>query len=109
MSWGHLSSCGEGILSSSGVVVPLTLLLEDPLVMQNRAPLELRRILSVPLELDPVKIHWVTRGSIRVSTGDLVFLYSCGGASSRAAWGSSLLVAISTLAPVELCCAVVRG
>ena len=100
MSWGLLSSCGEGILSSSGVVVPLTLLLEDPLVMQNRAPLELRRILSVPLELDPVKIHWVTRGSIRVSTGDLVVLYRCGGASSRAAWCSSTLGVIRRLAPV---------
>jgi len=51
MSRGLLYSCGEGIMSSSGVGVPLTLSLGDPLVIQNRASLELRQILSVPLQL----------------------------------------------------------
>ena len=51
MSWGHLSGCGEGILSSSGREVPLSLLPGFLNVMQNRAPLEFRQILMVPLEL----------------------------------------------------------
>ena len=71
MSWGHLSSCGEGILSSSGRGVPLSLLLGVLSVMQNRAPLEFRRILMVPLELQqgfgpPLELQQGTRGSSRV-------------------------------------------
>ena len=50
MSCGQVFSCDEGILSSSGGVLPLCLLLGDLIVMWYRAPLELRQILMVPLE-----------------------------------------------------------
>ena len=51
MSLRLLYSCGEGNLSSSVRGVRLSLLLGTLLVMCNRAPLELRQILMVPVEL----------------------------------------------------------
>ena len=66
MSWGHLSGCGEDILSSSSRGVPLSLLPGVLSVMQNRAPLEFRRILMIPVELQqgvgaPLELQQGTR------------------------------------------------
>ena len=60
MSWGHLSSCSDWNLSSSGWGVPLFLLLGSPFLIWNRAPLELRQILTLELEWvswDPHELH----------------------------------------------------
>jgi len=81
MSWWHLSSCGEGILSSSGRRVPLSLFLGVLNVMQNRAPLEFRWILMVPLKLHqgvgpPLEFHQGTQSSSQVAAGDSDLLLS---------------------------------
>ena len=47
MSWGLLSRCDDGILSSCARGVPLSLLLGAILMMQNRVSLQLRQILMV--------------------------------------------------------------
>ena len=74
MSWVLPSSCGEGILSSSAHGVPLSLLPGAPLVIRNRTPLELRCVLTVPLEL-----WWGYWESSQVASEDLGHVSSCDG------------------------------
>lgn len=81
MSWGHLSSCGEGILPSSSRGVPLSLLPGVLTVMWNRAPFEFRQILMIPLEFQkgvgpPLELQQGTQSSSRVAAGDSDLLSS---------------------------------